>query len=326
MSEDSTQSSEVEQSQESGIESLEHSFHPQKNEIVELIPETRRSTTSRRFGSTSSTESYEDLLDELQELLDPNRPDKPSSWPDVRGSSDIFEDLHEEDLWIENGDSIDLIGQILNIKRSPFIMDDFINSCQIEPSERLHAIPTYVIPSNNWKCGVDKIPSPTCSDDEVFFSDPITDLSASNYHISTPKKSSNNTKNWPTFSAGLSRIIREMGYSIIPEILNSEEFLLKRGETPAAQHTKHKDWITDEILHVINFRDNLYKVSKKNPSPCIVELYKKVRNMVVGMTRNAKRSYDKTKSMIQVNASRSLRAPGPAYHSSNSWYNTDRII
>ena len=73
MSEDSTQSSEVEQSQESGIESLEHSFHPQKNEIVELIPETRRSTTSRRFGSTSSTESYEDLLDELQELLDPNR-------------------------------------------------------------------------------------------------------------------------------------------------------------------------------------------------------------------------------------------------------------
>lgn len=41
------------------------------------------------------------------------------------------------------------------------------------------------------------------------------------------------------------------------------------------QVTKHKEWITDEILHVINFRDSLYKASKRNPNPAIVDLYKK---------------------------------------------------
>ncbi|XP_039260481.2 uncharacterized protein LOC120336785 isoform X1 [Styela clava] len=56
---------------------------------------------------------------------------------------------------------------------------------------------------------------------------------------------------------------------------------------------KHKAWITDEILEMIAVRDRLYKRMKKHPAPDIVEMYKKVRNMVVGMTRNAKRSYEK---------------------------------
>nr|CAB3262780.1 uncharacterized protein LOC100183225 [Phallusia mammillata] len=56
---------------------------------------------------------------------------------------------------------------------------------------------------------------------------------------------------------------------------------------------KHKDWITDEILEMIVVRDRLYKRMKKHPAPDIVDMYKKVRNMVVGMTRNAKRAHEK---------------------------------
>jgi len=61
----------------------------------------------------------------------------------------------------------------------------------------------------------------------------------------------------------------------------------------SSSYPKHKAWITNGILDMIAVRDRLYKRMKKQPEPEIVELYKKVRNMVVGMTRNAKRLHEK---------------------------------
>ncbi|XP_078492059.1 uncharacterized protein LOC100183225 [Ciona intestinalis] len=63
--------------------------------------------------------------------------------------------------------------------------------------------------------------------------------------------------------------------------------------TEPYQNQKHKEWITEEILEMIAVRDRLYKRMKKQPSPDMVEMYKKVRNMVVGLTRNAKRAHEK---------------------------------
>ncbi|CAK8693175.1 unnamed protein product [Clavelina lepadiformis] len=65
---------------------------------------------------------------------------------------------------------------------------------------------------------------------------------------------------------------------------------------------KHKKWITDEILQMIAVRDRLYKRMKKHPAPDIVDMYKKVRNMVVGMTRNAKRAHERKEEQAKMAA------------------------
>jgi len=47
---------------------------------------------------------------------------------------------------------------------------------------------------------------------------------------------------------------------------------------------------------MIVVRDRLYQRMKSNPSADTSQTYKKVRNMVVSMTRNAKRAFEKKQS------------------------------
>jgi len=58
---------------------------------------------------------------------------------------------------------------------------------------------------------------------------------------------------------------------------------------------RHKPWITDNILEMIKVRDRLYQKMKIEPTSETIQTYKKVRNMVVSMTRNAKRTYERNR-------------------------------
>ncbi len=56
--------------------------------------------------------------------------------------------------------------------------------------------------------------------------------------------------------------------------------------------TKHKPWMNQDILEMIDIRDKLYRRMKKSPqSREALALYKKARNAVVSLTRAAKRNY-----------------------------------
>lgn len=58
--------------------------------------------------------------------------------------------------------------------------------------------------------------------------------------------------------------------------------------------TKHKPWMNQDILEMIDIRDKLYRRMKKAPqSREALALYKKARNAVVSLTRAAKRNYEK---------------------------------
>ena len=58
--------------------------------------------------------------------------------------------------------------------------------------------------------------------------------------------------------------------------------------------TKHKPWMNQDILEMIDIRDKLYRRMKKSPqSREALALYKKARNAVVSLTRAAKRNYAK---------------------------------
>ena len=50
---------------------------------------------------------------------------------------------------------------------------------------------------------------------------------------------------------------------------------------------------------MIVVRDRLYQRMKSDPSADTSQTYKKVRNMVVSMTRNAKRAFEKKQSQNQ---------------------------
>lgn len=58
--------------------------------------------------------------------------------------------------------------------------------------------------------------------------------------------------------------------------------------------TKHKPWMNQDILEMIDIRDKLYRRMKKSPqSREALALYKKARNAVVSLTRAAKRNYER---------------------------------
>ena len=52
---------------------------------------------------------------------------------------------------------------------------------------------------------------------------------------------------------------------------------------------------------MIVVRDRLYQRMKSDPSADTSQTYKKVRNMVVSMTRNAKRAFEKKQSQNHRN-------------------------
>ena len=57
------------------------------------------------------------------------------------------------------------------------------------------------------------------------------------------------------------------------------------------------------LLDMIRVRDRLYQKMKSEPTVETIQTYKKVRNMVVSMTRNAKRTYEKNRqNMIFVSS------------------------
>lgn len=63
--------------------------------------------------------------------------------------------------------------------------------------------------------------------------------------------------------------------------------------------SKHKAWMNQDILEMIEIRDKLYRRMKKSPnSREALTLYKKARNAVVSLTRAAKRNYDKDNGII----------------------------
>ena len=75
---------------------------------------------------------------------------------------------------------------------------------------------------------------------------------------------------------------------------NSYEVLVeqKMDEQMKAQPRGAKDWMTPEILARIAERDRLFQKMKENPEDkSINEDYKRVRNIVVTLTRRAKRDY-----------------------------------
>ena len=51
---------------------------------------------------------------------------------------------------------------------------------------------------------------------------------------------------------------------------------------------------------MIRVRDRLYQKMKTEPTVETIQTYKKVRNMVVSMTRNAKRTYEKNRQNMIV--------------------------
>ena len=51
---------------------------------------------------------------------------------------------------------------------------------------------------------------------------------------------------------------------------------------------------------MIRVRDRLYQKMKTEPTVETIQTYKKVRNMVVSMTRNAKRTYEKNRQNMMV--------------------------
>jgi hypothetical protein len=78
---------------------------------------------------------------------------------------------------------------------------------------------------------------------------------------------------------------------------------LRDATPPADDKLRHKPWITENILDMIRVRDRLYQKMKSEPTVETIQTYKKVRNMVVSMTRNAKRTYEKNRqNMIFVSS------------------------
>ena len=62
-----------------------------------------------------------------------------------------------------------------------------------------------------------------------------------------------------------------------------------------AQPRGTKSWMTPEILEKIAERDRLFALMKESPDdPEVNEGYKKIRNIVVTLTRRAKRDFKAT--------------------------------
>jgi len=64
-------------------------------------------------------------------------------------------------------------------------------------------------------------------------------------------------------------------------------------EQVVIQGQKHKAWMSEDILEMMKTRDRFYRDMKRQPnSSQKSELYKKARNAVVALTREAKKQYE----------------------------------
>ena len=59
----------------------------------------------------------------------------------------------------------------------------------------------------------------------------------------------------------------------------SSSFTISSKSSTGENFQRHKKWITEEILEMIAIRDKLYKRMKKQPSPDIIHMYKKVSDL-----------------------------------------------
>jgi hypothetical protein len=148
---------------------------------------------------------------------------------------------------------------------------------------------------------------------------PVRNFQGQNYHNHQNQTNSFTT---PVLSP-TSRTIRRPGMSREKQLVSEhKEDLLALSEDTLSTHSlenesthsfesdektqartldgsKHKAWMNQDILEMIEIRDKLYRRMKKSPnSREALTLYKKARNAVVSLTRAAKRNYDKDNGII----------------------------